>query len=94
MPPIRSLVLACCAYIVVLILLLGKIMPIYSYCAKKKLVYIIIAALFNYQPFSCSKYIKLNIYFACNIWLVFNTKYIFLFSIYLFLLPYPLGGNT
>ena len=48
MPPIRSLVSKCRAYIVLVILLLGEIMPIYSRCVKKKLVYIIIAALFSH----------------------------------------------
>ena len=48
MPSIRSLVSECYTYIVVTILLLGEIMPIYSYCAKKKLVYIVIIA-----PFGC-----------------------------------------
>ena len=36
------------AYIVAVILSLSKIMPIYSCCTEKKLVYIIITALFNY----------------------------------------------
>ena len=48
MPFIKSLVSKCHAYIVTLILLLGVIMPIYSYYTKKKLVYIIIVALFSY----------------------------------------------
>ena len=48
MPFIRSLAFKRCAYIVATILLLGEIMPIYSYCAKKKLVYVVIIA-----PFSC-----------------------------------------
>ena len=74
MPPIKSLVFKCCAYIVTLILLLGVIMPMCSCCTKKKLVYIIIAAFFSHQPSSYSKCIKLNIYFSCNIKSVFNTK--------------------
>ena len=65
-------------YIVILILSLSVIMPIYSHYIKKKLVYIIIVALFSRQPFSYSKCIKLNIYSSCNIRSVFNTKYIFL----------------
>ena len=52
-------------------------MPIYSYYAEKKLVYITIAALFSRQPSSYSKCIKLNICFSCNVKLVFNTKYVF-----------------
>ena len=39
---IRSLISKCCAYIVILILLLGVIMPIYFYYTEKGLVYIII----------------------------------------------------
>ena len=76
MPPIRSLVSEHCAYIVSIILLFGKIIPLYSHYAKKKLVYIIIITLFSCQPSSCSKYIKLNIYLSYNIKLVFNTKYL------------------
>ena len=46
---------ACYAYIVVLILLLGKIMPSYSYYKEKKLVYIAITALSSRQPSSYTK---------------------------------------
>ena len=77
MPFIRFLVSKYYTCIVILILSLGVIMPTYSYYIKKKLVYIIIAAPFSYQPSSYSKYIKLNIYFSCNVRSVFNTKYIF-----------------
>ena len=73
----RSLVSKCCIYTVSLILLLGIVMPIYSCCTEKKLVYIIIMALFSHQPSSYSKYIKSNIYSSCNVYLVINTKYIF-----------------
>jgi hypothetical protein len=47
MPPVRYLVSKCYAYIVVLIFLLSKTMPTYSCCAVKRLIYIIIAALFS-----------------------------------------------
>ena len=47
MPFIKSLVSKCHAYTITLILLLGVIMPIYSYYTEKKLVYITIAALFS-----------------------------------------------
>ena len=67
MPLVRSLASECCTYIIALILLLGEIMPIYSCCVKKGLVYIIIAALFNYQPSFYTKYIKLNMRFFYNI---------------------------
>ena len=82
MPLIRSLISKYYAYIVILILSLGVIMPIYSYYAKKKLVCIIITAPFSYQPSFYSKYIKLNIYSSCNIRLVFNTKYMFFIHLY------------
>ena len=42
MPFVKSLVFKRCARVVVLILLLGEIMPFYSYYAEKKLVYITI----------------------------------------------------
>jgi hypothetical protein len=45
MPPVRSLASKYCAYVVILILLLGEIMLIYSCCAIKGLIYIIIVAL-------------------------------------------------
>ena len=78
MPVIRFLVSKYRVYIVILILLLGKIMPICSYYAEKKLVCIIIMALFSYQPSSYFKCIKLNMYSSYNIRSVSNTKYIFL----------------
>ena len=67
---VRSLVSKHCTYIILLILLillLGKIMPIYSYYTKKRLVYITIAAFFSREPFSYFKYTKLNIYLSYNI---------------------------
>jgi hypothetical protein len=70
MPPVRSLVfkhLAYCSKLIAIILLLGKIMPSYFCYLEKGLVYIIIIALFSWQPFFCSKYIKLNIYSSYNI---------------------------
>ena len=48
MPPIRSLASKRRACVVVVILLLGEIMPIYSRYAEKKLVYIIITAPFSH----------------------------------------------
>jgi hypothetical protein len=47
MPFIKSLASKCCAYIVALILLLNEIMPIYSCCTLKGLVYVIIITLFS-----------------------------------------------
>ena len=51
MPPIRSSVserTACRFKLVAVILLLGKIMPTYSYYMEKGLVYIIIITLLGY----------------------------------------------
>ena len=48
MPFIRFIASKHRAHIVAVILLLGEIMPIYSYCILKGLVYIMITALFNY----------------------------------------------
>jgi hypothetical protein len=47
MPFIKSLASKRHTYIVTLILLLGEIMPTYSYCLIKGLVYITIAAPFS-----------------------------------------------
>ena len=64
--------------LVAVILLLSKIMSIYLRCAEKGLIYIAIVALFSRQPSFCIKCIKLNMCFSCNIYLVFNAKYILL----------------
>ena len=58
------------------ILLLNKIMPIYFYYAEKGLIYIVIIAPLGCQPFSYTKYTKLNIYLSCDIKSVSNAKYI------------------
>ena len=84
MPPIRFLVFKHYAYIIAIILLFSEIMPSYSRCEEKKLVYIIITALFNYQSSSCIKCTKLNMYLSCNIKSVSNTKYLY------FIYPYSL----
>ena len=76
MPPIRSSASKCCAYIIAVILLLGEIIPSYSRYKEKKLVYIIIIALFSHQPSSCIKCTKLNMHLSCNVKLVSNAKYI------------------
>ena len=83
---IRSLVSKRCTYIVATILLLGKIMPIYSHYTEKKLVYITIITPFSHQPFSYIKCIKLNIRLFYNIKSVSNTEYIFfIFRYYIYL---------
>jgi hypothetical protein len=48
MPPVRSLASKYCACVIATILLLGEIMPIYSCCTQKKLVYVVIAAFISY----------------------------------------------
>ena len=76
MPFIKSLASKCYAYIVLVILLLGEIIPIYSRCAKKKLVCIIIVAPSSRQPFFCLKCTKLNMRLSCNVKSVLNTEYL------------------
>ena len=79
MPSVRSLTSKHYTCIVAVILLLSEIMPIYSRCTEKKLVCIIIIALFSRQPSSYSKCTKLNIYLSCDIKSVFDIKCIFRF---------------
>ena len=83
MPLIRSLASKCRTYVVAVIFLLSKIMPIYSYCVLKGLVCVIIIAPLGRQPFFYAKYIKLNIYLSCDIRLVFNAKCVYLIHSYI-----------
>ena len=76
MPPIRSSASVRRAYTVAVILLLGKIIPSYSYYEEKKLVYIIIIASFSHQSSSYIKCIKSNMYSFCNVRSVSNAEYI------------------
>ena len=76
MPFIKSSASKRRAYIVAVILLLSKIMPICSCCMLKGLVYIVIIALLGRQPSSCTKCTKLNMYLFYDIKSVFITKYI------------------
>ena len=76
MHPVRSSASKRRAYVVAVILSLGKIISTYSHCVLKGLVYIIIISLFSRQPSSCTKYTKLNMYLSCDIKLVFNAKYV------------------
>ena len=78
MPLIRSLASKRHTYIIKVILLLSEIIPSYSCYKEKKLVYIIIVALFSRQPSFYFKYTKLNIYLSCNIRSVSDTKCIFI----------------
>ena len=85
MPPVKSLALkhsACYSKLIAVILLLSKIMPTCSYYIEKGLVYIVITALFNCQPFLYTECTKLNIYTLYNIQSISNTKYIFLTRLY------------
>ena len=82
MPFIKSLASKCHAYIVAVILLLSEIMPIYSCCVLKGLVYIVIIALLGCQLSFYIKCTKLNICLSCNITLVFNTKYTYFIHSY------------
>ena len=79
MPFIRFLVSKRRTYTVVVILSLSEIMPSYSCCEEKKLVYIAIIAPFSHQPSSYIKYTKSNIYLSCNIKSVSDAEYIFIF---------------
>ena len=59
-------------------------MPTYLQYAEKGLIYIIIIALSSRQPFSYTKYIKLNIYSFYNIHSVSNTKCMFFVYLYVY----------
>ena len=72
---IRFLASKCRACTIAVILLFGKIMPIYSYCTEKKLVYITIIALFGHQPSFYIKCTKLNMCLSYNVRLVSDAKY-------------------
>ena len=78
MPPIRSLASKRRTYTVAVILLLGEIIPSYSYYKEKKLIYIIIIAPFSRQPSFYIKCTKSNMYSSCNVKLVSNAKYLYL----------------
>ena len=79
MPFIRSSVSKRRAFLAVFISLNKKIISPYSCYAKKGLVYIIIAAPFSHQPFSCLECTKANTRLLYNIRLVSLNKYMFLY---------------
>ena len=83
MPPIKSLASERRARVVAVILLLGEIMPTYSCCVLKGLVYVIIIAPLGRQPSFYAKCIKLNMRLFYNIKSVFNAKYIYLIHSYI-----------
>ena len=74
MPFIRSLTSKRYTYIVAVILLLSKIIPTYSWCVLKRLVYITIIALLSYQPSFYIKCTKLSIHLSCDIKLISNAE--------------------
>ena len=74
MPLIRSSASERRAYIIAVILSLSKIMPTYSCCVLKGLVYITIIAPLSRQPSFYAKCTKLNIRLSCNIRLVSNAE--------------------
>ena len=76
------------AALVALILSISDVMPSCSYCIKKGLVYIIIAALSSHQPLSYTKYIKANMRSSCNVRSVSNAKYIYYPTLLNYLVPY------
>ena len=85
MPFIRSLIFkrtAYCFKLIAVILLLNKIIPTYSYCMEKGLIYIIIIAPLGRQPFFYIKYTKLNMCSSCDVRSIFNAKCIFLICLY------------
>ena len=75
MPLVRSSASKCRVCIVAVIFSLSEIMPTYSYCVLKGLVYITIIAPLGCQPSFYTKYTKLNMRLSCNIKLVSNAKY-------------------
>ena len=76
-PSIRSLAFKYWAKLVSIIILLGKIMPSYSRYIERRLLYIIIVALFSYQPSSCTECTRVNMWASYNIHLVSDMEYIF-----------------
>ena len=75
MPPIRSTASGHHNKLILLILSISKVMLSCFYYIKKGLLYVVIASPFSCQLLSYAKYIKVNIHFSCNIYLVFNAKY-------------------
>ena len=76
MPSIRFLVSKRHAHIVAVILLFSKIMPFCSRCKEKKLVCVIIIALFSRQPSFYIKYTKSNMRSSCNVKSVSDAEYL------------------
>ena len=87
MPPIRSSASGRYNKLITLIISISKVMPSYSCYIKKGLVYIIIAAFFGRQPSSYAECTKVNMCSSCNIYSVFNAKYVCLLTLYSCLVP-------
>ena len=71
--------------LILLILSISKVMPSYSYCIKRGLLYITIASPSSCQLLSCTECTTINMRFSCNIYLVSNAEcehLIALFSCY------------
>ena len=81
--PVKSLASERRTRVVAIILLFSEIIPTYSCCVLKGLVYIAIIAPLSCQPFSYAKYIKLNMRSSYNIKLVSNTKCTFFIRSYI-----------
>ena len=94
MPPIRFLASKCRAYTVAVILSLGEIMPSYSCCEEKKLVYIAIVAPSGRQPSLYIECTKSNICLSCNVKSVSNAEYISRFLYDIYSPSQLLSGNT
>ena len=78
MPAVKSLIFKYYTLLTSSITYNSKIISLYSCCAKKGLIYIIIADPSSCQPFFYFKCTKLNTYALYNIYLVSLNKYIFL----------------
>ena len=74
MPPIRLSMSKRRALLTASISLDGEIISPCSCCAKKGVVCIIIINPFGYQPFSYTKYTKLNARVLCNVRLILLNK--------------------
>jgi len=82
----------CYTYTVAFILLSSEVILLYSHCAKKGLVYVVIIALSSYQPSFYSECTSINMQSSYNVCLVSNTKYIFLY--FIFVISQFLSRNT
>ena len=83
MPLIRSLISKRYTRVVAVILLLSEIMPTYSRCVLKGLVYVTIIAFLGCQLSFYTKCIKLNIRLSYDIKLVSNAKCVYFMRFYI-----------